>query len=94
MKEACDIAQKELNQIDLFFFHQANMRINEKVAADLNIPNNKIHNTIQKFGNTTAATIPLGMYDALQLGKLKRGQLLGLSAFGAGFSWGAVVMRY
>lgn len=94
MYEACAMAKKEVLNIDLFFFHQANMRINEKVAADLNIPADKLHNTIQKFGNTTAATIPLGMYDALQAGKLKRGQLLGLSAFGAGFSWGAAVLRY
>lgn len=94
MKEVCEMAKTELSQIDLFFFHQANMRINEKVAADLNLPPEKLHNTIKKFGNTTAATIPLGMYDAQKAGKLRKGQLLGLSAFGAGFAWGAAVLRY
>ena len=94
MQEACAAADKKLTDIDMFFFHQANMRINEKVAADLNLPAEKVHNTIHKYGNTTAATIPLGMWDALQEGKLKRGQLLGLSAFGAGFTWAAAVLRY
>ncbi|GIL16425.1 MAG: 3-oxoacyl-[acyl-carrier-protein] synthase 3 [Oligoflexia bacterium] len=94
MLESLEQAKKKMEDVDLFFFHQANMRINEKVAEDLKIPREKIHNTIHKFGNTTAATIPLGMWDALQEGKLKRGQLIGVAAFGAGFTWAGAVFRY
>lgn len=89
--KAADFSQE---QIDWFFFHQANMRINEKIAADLKIEPSKIYNTIQKFGNTTAATIPLGMWDAFEGGLLKKGDLIALTSFGAGFSWGSAVLRF
>lgn len=92
--EALGKAKKNIDEIDCFFFHQANMRINQKVGEDLKIPANKIYNTIQKFGNTTAATIPLGMYDAYQSGQLKKGQTLGLAAFGAGFTWASGVLMF
>lgn len=94
LQEVLKKTQKKTEDIDLFFFHQANIRIVEKIALDMNIAPEKMHNTIHKYGNTTAATIPLGMWDAVKEGKLKRGQLLGLSAFGAGFTWGAVILRY
>ncbi len=87
-------SQKNIEDVDLFFFHQANLRINQKVGEDLKISSEKIYNTIQKFGNTTAATIPLGMYDAYQAGVLKKGQLVGLAAFGAGFTWASAVLRF
>lgn len=92
--EALKKAEKELSEVDKFFFHQANLRINQKVSEDLKIPLEKVHNTIHKFGNTTAATIPLGMYDAYQNGLLKKGDLMGLAAFGAGFTWAAAVVRF
>lgn len=91
--ESVEAAKKDLADIDMFFFHQANMRINQKVGEDLGIPAEKIYNTIEKFGNTTAATIPLGMWDAKNQGKLKPGMLLALAAFGAGFTWSSSVVR-
>lgn len=93
MTSALKQTELEIKDIDMFFFHQANMRINQKVAMDLGIPEEKVHHTIQKFGNTTAATIPLGMYDAYLEGKLKPGMLLGLSTFGAGFTWASAIVR-
>ncbi|MCE3009280.1 MAG: ketoacyl-ACP synthase III [Proteobacteria bacterium] len=93
LREVCSKAQVDLKDIDLFFFHQANMRINEKIATDMNLDPAKIHNTIQKFGNTTAATIPLGMYDAKLAGKVKPGQLIAQVAFGAGFTWAASLIQ-
>ncbi len=93
LNSALKTAEYSLDKVDMFFFHQANMRINQKVAEDMGIPTEKVHNTIQKFGNTTAATIPLGMYDAFQEGKLKPGMLLGLATFGAGFTWASSVIR-
>lgn len=93
LMEALEGAQKSLTEVDMFFFHQANLRINQKVGEDLGLPAEKIYNTIEKFGNTTAATIPLGMWDAKNSGQLKPGMLLGLAAFGAGFTWASTVVR-
>jgi len=84
----------DLEDVDLFLFHQANLRINQKVAEVLKIPEEKIFNTIQDYGNTTAATIPLGMDKAIEAGVLKPGMLVALAAFGSGFTWGASVHRF
>jgi 3-oxoacyl-[acyl-carrier-protein] synthase-3 len=80
--------------VDLFLFHQANLRINEAVADQLQIPREKVFNTIQHYGNTTAATIPLGMRDAVAKGVLKPGMLVGLAAFGSGFTWSSALLRF
>lgn len=90
---ACEKAKVAIADIDMFFFHQANMRISEKITADMKIAPEKVHSTIHKYGNTTAATIPLGISDAKNAGKLKPGMLIAMSAFGAGFTWGAAVIR-
>ncbi len=94
LAESLNAAEFTQDQVDRFFFHQANMRINEKIGNDLKIPSSKIYNTIQKYGNTTAATIPLGMWDAFESGSLKKGDLLALTSFGAGFSWGSAILRF
>jgi len=91
---ACKTAQVRLEDIDLFLFHQANLRINDKVGEVLNIPSEKVFNTIQNYGNTTAATIPLGMRDAIKAGKLKRGMLVASAAFGSGFTWASAIWRF
>lgn len=83
-----------IEDIDLFLFHQANLRINDKVGEILGISADKVFNTIQDYGNTTAATIPLGMRDAVKAGRLKKGMLVGLAAFGSGFTWGSSLLRY
>ncbi|MFN3454928.1 MAG: 3-oxoacyl-ACP synthase III family protein [Pseudobdellovibrio sp.] len=93
LNEALKAAHLEIDQIDMHFFHQANLRINQKVAEDMKIPIEKVHTTIHKFGNTTAATVPLGMYDALQEGKLKPGMLISMVTFGAGFTWSAAIVK-
>ena len=82
-----------LNDVDLFLFHQANLRINQKVAEVLKLPEEKVFNTIQNFGNTTAATIPLGMDTAIKAGVLKPKMLVAMAGFGSGFTWGASVAR-
>jgi 3-oxoacyl-[acyl-carrier-protein] synthase-3 len=83
-----------LDDIDLFLFHQANMRINQMVANELKIPEDKVFNTIQKYGNTTAATIPIGMAEASKAGKLKKGSLVASAVFGSGFTWASAVYRW
>jgi 3-oxoacyl-[acyl-carrier-protein] synthase-3 len=83
-----------VSDIDMLIPHQANLRINEMVAKLLRIDESKVHNNIQKYGNTTAATIPLCLAEARALGKVKAGDLVCAVAFGSGFTWGAVLMRW
>ena len=94
VKTVLDLEELGTSDIDLFFFHQANLRINQKVGEILGIDESQVHNTIQKFGNTTAATIPLGFKDAMSEGKVKRGQKMIFAAFGSGFAWGSVLLEY
>ncbi|MEK7690824.1 MAG: beta-ketoacyl-ACP synthase 3, partial [Bdellovibrionota bacterium] len=80
--------------IDLFVPHQANLRINEAVAESLGISRDRVFNTIEKFGNTTAATIPIGLAEAERAGRLKPGMLVAVAAFGSGFTWGSILIRW
>jgi 3-oxoacyl-[acyl-carrier-protein] synthase-3 len=84
----------KLTDIDLMIPHQANLRINQMVANMIGMPADKTHNTIMKWGNTTAASIPMCMYDAIEVGKLHEGMLLCLVAFGAGLTWGSTFIRF
>jgi len=94
LMEAVTSANITLADVDVFLFHQANLRINSKVAEMLSIPEEKVFNTIQNYGNTTAATIPLGMDDAIKAGVLKKGMLVASAAFGSGFTWASAIWRY
>ncbi|GAB4403070.1 MAG: ketoacyl-ACP synthase III [Bacteroidia bacterium] len=80
--------------IDLLIPHQANLRISEAVRQVLGLPEARVHNNIQKYGNTTAASIPIALNEAWELGKVKDGDLVCLAAFGSGFTWGAALMRW
>jgi len=85
---------KSISDIDMVIPHQANLRINQMVAQLIGLPPEKMHNNIQKYGNTTAATIPICMHEAIELGKIKPGDLVCLVAFGAGLTWGSAFLRY
>ena len=65
-----------------------------KVQETLGLDSSQVHNTIQKFGNTTAATVPIGLKDALDNNKIQRGDHIIFAAFGSGFSWGSVLLKY
>ena len=80
---------------DLAWFvpHQANLRINELVARRLEIPDEKCWNNIVRYGNTTAATIPMGLSELVHQKKTKAGDLILMAAFGAGFTWGSAIVR-
>jgi 3-oxoacyl-[acyl-carrier-protein] synthase-3 len=80
--------------IDMLIPHQANLRISEMVQRRLELPDDKVFNNIQKHGNTTACSIPLALDEAVQEGKIKEGDLVCLTAFGAGFTWGAALIRW
>jgi 3-oxoacyl-[acyl-carrier-protein] synthase-3 len=85
---------KSIAEIDMLIPHQANLRINQMVAQMIGVPAEKTHNNIQKYGNTTAASIPICMHEAIELGKIKPGSLVCLVAFGAGLTWGSAFLRW
>ena len=82
------------DDIDLFIPHQANKRIIDASAERLGIPQNRMISNIDRYANTTAATIPLGMSDGMEDGRLRTGSNVILSAFGAGFTWGAIYLKW
>ncbi|CAM6055143.1 unnamed protein product [Sphagnum tenellum] len=94
LQEALDANNLKISDVDLFIFHQANLRINEMVAKQMKIPEDKVFNTIDRFGNTTAASIPLGLCEAQKAGKLKPGMTVAFAAFGSGFTWASAVIRW
>jgi 3-oxoacyl-[acyl-carrier-protein] synthase-3 len=87
-------ASVKQEDVDLFLFHQANLRINEYVAQTLEIPAEKLPSNIQRFGNCSAASIPMLLDEAVRGGSLERGQLVSMTAFGSGFSWASAVVRW
>lgn len=80
--------------ISLFIPHQANLRISQMVALGLELTEERMFNNIQRYGNTTAASIPLALYEALEADRLHSGDLLCLAAFGAGFTWASTLIRW
>lgn len=92
LTEITRINSLTLADVDLIVLHQANLRIVEAVAELLKLPMAKFHNTIQKYGNTTAASIPLGLCDARESGRWLPGQKVALAAFGAGFTFGSAII--
>jgi 3-oxoacyl-[acyl-carrier-protein] synthase-3 len=83
----------EVSDLDLLLMHQANLRINEAVQKHLGLPDEKVFNNIQRYGNTTAATLPLVFHEAREAGRAKPGDLVGFTALGAGLHWGAALVR-
>src|SRR2546422_11709993 len=74
--------------------HQANLRILEMVQKTIGLRDDQVYVNIQKYGNTTAASIPIALHEALCEGRLKRGDLLILTAFGSGFTWASAAIRW
>ena len=92
--ETLGTASLKLEDVDLFLFHQANLRINEFVAQKLEIPQEKLLNNIQRLGNCSAAALPILLAEASRSGQLEPGQIVSLTAFGSGFTWGSAVIRW
>ena len=82
------------SDLDLMIPHQANLRINQMVARKLGLKSTQVFNNIQKYGNTTSASIPLCLKEAEEKGVLKKGHLIMTVAFGSGFTWGANLIRW
>ncbi len=93
VREVCAASGLRVQDIDLLIAHQANLRINEMVQRALELPDEKIFNNIQRYGNTTAATIPIALDEARKAGRVKDNDLVCFVGLGAGFHWGAALMR-
>lgn len=94
INEALTAAGKSKEDIDLLIPHQANLRISQFVQRKLNLPDAKIFNNIMYYGNTTAASIPIAISEAWEQGKLKKGDLLCIAAFGSGYTWASALIEW
>ena len=83
-----------VSDIDMLIPHQANLRIAQFVQRSLKLADHQVYNNIQRYGNTTAASIPIALSEAVQEGKVKRGDVVVLAAFGSGFTWAGAVLRW
>ena len=84
----------DVGDIDLLIPHQANLRISAFVQKQLGLRDDQVFSNIQKYGNTTAASIPIAMSEAFEQGKIKDGDLICIAAFGSGFTWGSALIRW
>jgi 3-oxoacyl-[acyl-carrier-protein] synthase-3 len=91
---ALDGAKLSASDIDLMIPHQANIRIIEATAKHANIPMEKVFVNVDRFGNTSAASIPIALSEAQETGRIKEGMNVMFVAFGAGFTWGSMVVRF
>ncbi len=87
-------AELAISDIDMLIPHQANLRIAQFVQRSLKLDDDQVYNNIQRYGNTTAASVPIALSEAVAEGKVNRGDVVVLAAFGSGFTWGASVLRY
>lgn len=92
--EALQKNNLQTTDIDLLVPHQANLRISQYIQKTLGLSDDQVFNNIQKYGNTTAASIPIALCEAWESGKIKDGDLVCLAAFGAGFTWGSALIRW
>lgn len=94
IKEALDEAGLSTADIDMLIPHQANLRISQFVQRQLRLRDDQVWNNIQRYGNTTAASVPIALCEAWEAGAVKPGSLVCLAAFGSGFTWGSALIRW
>ena len=94
VNEALAANNLTLGDIDLLIPHQANKRITQYIAQELGLPEEKVVSNIERFGNTTAASIPIAFSEAWEKGRVQPGMLICLAAFGSGFTWGSALLRW
>lgn len=92
--EALDHNGLKPSDIDLLVPHQANLRISQFIQKQLGLGDDQVYSNIQRYGNTTAASVPIALSEAIQEGKLNDGDLLCLAAFGSGFTWASALIRW
>ena len=84
----------QVSDIDMLIPHQANLRISQFIQKKFNLTDDQVYNNIMKYGNTTAASIPIALTEAWEQGKIKEGDTVVLAAFGSGFTWGSVIIKW
>ncbi|MGB4743398.1 MAG: beta-ketoacyl-ACP synthase 3, partial [Flavobacteriaceae bacterium] len=84
----------DVSDIDMLIPHQANLRISQFIQKRFGLSDDQVYNNIQKYGNTTAASIPIALSEAHQQGNIKEGDTVVLAAFGSGFTWGSVIIKW
>ena len=94
INEGLKANELEKDDIDLLIPHQANLRISQFVQRKFQLSDEKVYNNIMNYGNTTAASIIIALTEAWEQGKIKDNDLVVLAAFGAGFTWGSVIIRW
>lgn len=94
INEGLEANNLQVSDINMLIPHQANLRISQFIQQKFKLTDDQVYNNIQKYGNTTAASIPIALTEAWEKGKIKEGDLVVLATFGSGFTWGSVIIRW
>jgi 3-oxoacyl-[acyl-carrier-protein] synthase-3 len=94
INEGLEANNLSVSDIDMLIPHQANLRISQFIQKKFELNDDQVYNNIQKYGNTTAASIPIALTEAWEKGKIKSGDTVVLAAFGSGFTWGSVIIKW
>ncbi len=94
INEGLEANNLQVSDINMLIPHQANLRISQFIQKKFNLRDDQVHNNIQKYGNTTAASIPIALTEAWELGKIKSGDTVVLAAFGSGFTWASAIIKW
>jgi 3-oxoacyl-[acyl-carrier-protein] synthase-3 len=94
INEALQANNLQVSDIDMLIPHQANLRISQFIQKKFGLQDHQVFNNIQKYGNTTAASIPIALTEAWELGKIKEGDTIVLAAFGSGFTWASAIIKW
>jgi 3-oxoacyl-[acyl-carrier-protein] synthase III len=94
IEEALNANSLRTEDISLLVPHQANLRISQYIQEKLGLSNSQVYNNIMRYGNTTAASIPIALSEAWAEGKIKENDLICLAAFGSGFTWASALIRW
>jgi 3-oxoacyl-[acyl-carrier-protein] synthase-3 len=94
IREAIAANGMSIADLSLVIPHQANLRITQAVAGALEVPEEMVYSNIEKYGNTTAASIPIALDECVEQGRIREGDLVCLAAFGSGFTWAATLIRW
>ena len=84
----------QVSDIDMLIPHQANLRISQFIQQKFGLTDDQVYNNIMKYGNTTAASVPIALTEAWEQGKIKEGDTVVLAAFGSGFTWGSAIIKW
>lgn len=94
IQEGLEANNLRVSDIDMLIPHQANLRISQFIQKKFELTDDQVHNNIQKYGNTTAASIPIALTEAWEQGKIKQGDTVVLAAFGSGFTWASAIIKW